>query len=425
MKNRKSLQPLMFSFYSRTTNLLLALTFALVLAAMLAPPAQAQTYTVLYTFTGGTDGGWPYSGVIFDGSGHLYGTTSVSGNVNACGAFRGCGVVYQLDPSGNETVLHTFQGNTDGRQPQWGNLFRNQAGDLLDTTEYGGENGEIGLGVIYALNAAGKEIIVHRFAGPPNDGEEPQAGLIEAKDGTFYGTTASGGSGPFGDCGTVYKMSSSGHVTILHSFVGGDGCLPSAGLVMDSSGNMYGTTASGGAGYGTVYKITPAGELTTLHAFTNQPDGASPLGTLAIDKAGNLYGTTPGGGNPKCTTENQGCGVVFEIDTKGKEHILYSFLAPDGGDPYAGPTLDQATGTLYGVTSGRAAYNWGSIFKIDKQGNFTKLYDFTGGTDGGFPFAAMTLDKSGALYGTTQLGGLFDGCEGGQGCGVVFKLTPQ
>jgi uncharacterized repeat protein (TIGR03803 family) len=401
-----------------------ALIASLMLIAAATTAVQAQTYTVLYTFTGGTDGGWPYSGVILDDSGNLYGTTETRGDINACGLFHGCGVVYKLDPSGNETVLHTFEGNSDGREPQWGNLFRDKAGNLLDTTLYGGTLGDIGLGVIYGLTKTGKEIIVHRFAGSPNDGEEPQTGLIEGEDGTFYGTTAAGGSGPYGDCGTVFEMSKAGKVTILHSFVGGDGCQPTGGLVMDAAGNMYGATSSGGVGYGTVYRITKTGKVTTLHAFAGQPDGAQPFGILAIDKAGNLYGTTPGGGDPNCTTEQQGCGIVFEIDTQGKEHILHSFLAPEGGDPYAGPTLDEATGTLYGSTSGRAAYNFGSIYKIDRQGNFTKIYDFTGGTDGGFPFAAMTLDKSGAFYGTTYLGGLFDGCDGGQGCGVVFKLTP-
>lgn len=425
MTNKKTSRPLTFDFQSSTTHFLLVVAFALMLTALLAPPAQAQTYTVLYTFTGGTDGGWPYSGVILDGSGNLYGTTESRGNNNACGAFDGCGVVYKLDPSGNETVLHTFQGTGDGREPQWGNLFRDKAGNLMDTTLLGGiatHYGDLGLGVIYQLSANGEETIVHRFAGPPNDGEEPQSGLIEAEDGTFYGTTTTGGSGPYGDCGTVYKMSQSGQITILHNFLGGDGCQPTGGLVMDSSGNMYGTTATGAAGYGTVYKITPAGELTTLHNFTNQPDGANPICTLTIDKAGNLYGATGGGGNPKCTTENQGCGVVFEIDNKGEEHILHSFLASEGGDPYAAPTVDEATGSLYGVTSGRAAYNWGSIYKIDRGGNFTKLYDFTGHADGGFPIAPMTLDGSGNLYGTTNQGG-GGSCLGG--CGVIFELTLQ
>jgi len=194
---------------------------------------------------------------------------------------------------------------------------------------------------------------------------------------------------------------------------------------MDASGNMYGVTTSGGsAGYGTVYKITKTGTVTTLHSFTGQPDGAFPLGILAIDKAGNLYGTTPNGGDPKCTTEQQGCGIVFEIDTHGKEHILHSFLAAEGGLPYAGVVLD-AVGNLYGSTSGFSTYNWGSLFKLDKRGNFTKLHDFTGGADGGFPFAAMTLDKSGTFYGTTYLGGMSGGCDYGQGCGVVFQLTLQ
>jgi len=423
--NKKFLQHWMFKINARTAHALLALAFALTFAVMLAQGAQAQTYTVLYTFTGSTDGGWPYAGVILDDSGNMYGTTETRGDVKACGAFHGCGVVYKLDTSGNETVLHTFEGNSDGRQPQWGNLFRDKAGNLWDTTVYGGIKGDIGLGVVYKLTNTGKETILHRFAGGPNDGEEPQTGLIQDKDGTFYGTTAAGGSGPYGDCGTVFKMSKSGKITILHSFVITDGCQPEGGLVMDASGNMYGVTTSGGsAGYGTVYKITKTGTVTTLHSFTGQPDGAFPLGILAIDKAGNLYGTTPNGGDPKCTTEQQGCGIVFEIDTHGKEHILHSFLAAEGGLPYAGVVLD-AVGNLYGSTSGFSTYNWGSLFKLDKRGNFTKLHDFTGGADGGFPFAAMTLDKSGTFYGTTYLGGMSGGCDYGQGCGVVFQLTLQ
>lgn len=425
MTNKRLLQPRMFNINTRAAHALLALTFAFTLAAELAQPAQAQTYTVLYTFTGGTDGGWPYSGVILDDSGNLYGTTEVRGNVKACGAFHGCGVVYKLNPAGKESVLHTFEGNLDGRQPQWGNLFRDGAGNLWDTTLYGGIKGGIGLGVVYKLTATGKETILHRFQGGPDDGEEPQTGLIQDKDGTFHGTTAAGGSGSNGDCGTVFKMSQSGKLAILHSFVITDGCQPIGGLVADAAGNMYGETSTGGSdGYGVVYKITKAGKVTVLHSFTNQPDGAFPLGILAIDKSGNLYGTTSGGGNPKCTTEGQGCGIVFEIDTHGKEHILHSFLLAEGGLPYAGVVLD-ASGNLYGSTSGYAKYNWGSLFKLDKQGTFTKLHDFTGGTDGGFPFSSMTLDTSGTLYGTTYLGGLYGGCDGGQGCGVVFKLTPN
>jgi uncharacterized repeat protein (TIGR03803 family) len=327
-----------------------------------------------------------------------------------------------LDPSGKQTVLHTFKGNSDGRQPEWGNLFRDKAGNLWDTTVYGG-GGDPGLGTVYKLSKTGKETILHRFMGGSTDGEEPQDGLIQDKDGTFYGTTAAGGSGPYNDCGVVFKMTESGKLSILHSFISSDGCQPSGGLIMDAAGNMYGTTSTGGgSGDGVVFKITKTGKVTLLHQFTGQPDGANPAGSLTMDAAGNLYGTTPGGGDPKCTTQGQGCGIVYEIDTHGKEHILHSFLAPEGGLPYAGVTLDTQ-GNLYGSTSGFATYNWGSLFKLDKQAAFTKLHDFTGGADGGFPFAAMTLDKSGNFYGTTYLGGLDGGCEYGQGCGVIFKLT--
>jgi len=373
----------------------------------------------------GADGGQPYSGVILDDAGNLYGTTSVRGNVSACGLFHGCGVVYKLDPSGKETVLHTFQGGLDGRQPQWGNLFRDRTGNLFDTTVYGGVGPyDTGGGVVYKLTKTGKETILHSFAGGPEDGAEPQTGLIQDTAGTFYGTTAAGGSGPFGECGTVFKMSKSGKATILHSFAITDGCQPIGGLATDAAGNMYGLTSSGGsAGLGTVFKITKTGKVTTLHSFTGEPDGSLPLGNLILDKAGNIYGTTPGGGDHNCTTEGQGCGIVFEIDTHGKEHILHSFLAPEGGGPYAWLVLDAA-GNLYGTTSGFAAHNWGSIFKLDKKGTFTKLYDFTGGADGGFSFSGMTQDKAGNLYGTTQLGGLAGGCDDRSGCGVVFKLTP-
>lgn len=410
-------------FNSRTTHFLLALTFSLTLTAMLALPAQAQTYTVLYTFTGGTDGGWPYAGVVADNAGNLYGTTEVRGNNSACGAFHGCGVVFKLDPSGNETVLHTFEGNVDGRQPVWGNLLRNNAGDIIDTTQYGGMNGQIGLGTIYALTAEGKEIIVHRFQGPPNDGEEPQTGLIVAKDGSLYGTTAGGGNGFQGGCGTIYRLTKTGQFSIFHNFKGGDGCSPAGGLVMDSQGNLYGTANSGGAGYGNVFKITPSGVLTVLHSFTGIPDGALPSGILTIDKAGNLYGTTLVGGS-LCTTVGEGCGVVFKIDTQGNETILYRFLLKDGIGPMAGVVVDAA-GNLYGSTTGAADYNWGSLFKLDTQGNYTKLHDFAGAGDGASPFGTMTWGGPNTLYGTTYLGGLADGCDYGQGCGVVFKLTLQ
>jgi len=416
MTSKRQLQQWKSKIDSRTARAVVAFAFALTLAALLAQPAHAQTYTVLYTFTGGADGGYPYAGVILDDAGNLYGTTEARGDVSACGLFHGCGIVYKLDPSGKETVLHTFKGGSDGRQPQWGNLFRDKTGNLFDTTVYGGLSvTDVGGGVVYKVTKTGKETILHKFAGGAEDGLEPQTGLIQDAAGTFYGTTAAGGISV--ECGTVFKMTKSGKVTVLHSFAITDGCQPIGGLVMDAAGNMYGLTSSGGStGLGTVFKITKTGKLTTLHTFKGQPDGALPLGILILDKAGNIYGTTPGGGDPNCTTANQGCGVVFKIDKHGKETILHSFLAPEGGLPYAGLVLDAA-GNLYGTTSGFAAHNWGSIFKLDKKGTFTKLYDFTGGADGGFPFNGLTQDKAGNFYGTAYLGG-------SSGYGVVFKLTP-
>jgi len=218
-------------------------------------------------------------------------------------------------------------------------------------------------------------------------------------------------------------MSKSGKVTVLHSFTGSDGIEPTSWLNQDAAGNFYGTAITGGStGGGTVFKMTKAGKFTLLYTFKGAPDGGLPQGNLVIDKAGNIYGTTSEGGDAQ-SCPYFGCGVVFKIDTHGKEHVLHEFLWAEGCGPSGGLTSD-AVGNLYGTNWTCGAHNNGSIFKVDKKGDFTKLYDFTGGTDGGFPFSSLTQDKAGNLYGTTNLGGLANGCDYASGCGVVFKLTP-
>ena len=401
----------------------LALALAFLLGAALSQPAQAQTYNVLYTFTGAADGANPYSGVILDDVGNLYGTTFVRGALNRCGLFHGCGVVYKVDPSGKQTALHTFKGD-DGRQPYFGNLFRDRAGNLFGTTVYGGDVADIGLGVAFKVAKTGKETILHRFVGgSEQDGSQPVAGLIQDAAGNFYGTRVSGGIVTNGGYGTVYRMSQSGKVTILHSFTGNDGIQPTGWLTQDAAGNFYGTAITGGStGYGTVFKMTKAGKFTLLHTFKGAPDGGLPQGNLAVDKAGNIYGATSEGGDAEACP-GFGCGVIFKISKKGKETIVHTFLGPDGAAPSGGVVLDAA-GNLYGTTWAGGAHDNGSIFKLDTTGKFTTLYSFTGGTDGGLPFSSLTQDKAGNFYGTTNLGGLANGCDYGSGCGVVFKLTP-
>ena len=230
----------------RSKNLILSTALAWLLTAIVfgtVPFVQAQTFTVLYSFTGGADGGDPLAGLVVDSEGNLYGTTS-GGGAGLLGCVFGCGVVFKVDPSGNETVLHNFgEVLTDGAGPAYGSLLRDGAGDLYGTTSVGGTEGS---GTIFRLSATGKETVVSFKGGA--DGGFPDAGIILGTGGTAYGTTYYRGTGcpPYG-CGTVYKVNASGKITLLHSFTNGaDGAYPLAGLVQDSAGNLYGTTLNGG-----------------------------------------------------------------------------------------------------------------------------------------------------------------------------------
>jgi uncharacterized repeat protein (TIGR03803 family) len=249
------------------------------------------------------------------------------------------------------------------------------------------------------------------------DGIYPSAGLIRDAAGNLYGTTYYGGA--FG-AGTVFKLSKHGK-TILYSFHGkADGALPSAGLLRDVLGNLYSTTQLGGdltcdkgLGCGTVFKLSAAGKETVLHSFADSTtDGGYPVAGLIRDAEGNFYGTTPLGG-----TSN--VGTVFKLDTTGKETVLYSFTGsgPDGASPNAGVIRDAA-GNLYGTTVGGGPQNAGTVFKLDAAGNETVLYTFTGGnggTDGKYPIGGLVRDAAGNLYGTTEIGGIVNG-------GTIFKV---
>jgi uncharacterized repeat protein (TIGR03803 family) len=227
-----------------------------------APTSEAFTYQVLYTVAGGADGGVPAAGLVSDGAGNLYGTTEFRGTSD-------WGVVFKLDANGNESVLHSFTG------------------------------------------------------GAGADGSTPRAGLIRDPAGNLYGTALQGGSACGGfTCGVVFKIDSTGHESLLHSFDGTDGESPEAGLLRDLAGNLYGTTSAGGSGYGVVFKLDTTGTETVLYSFTGAADGAQPLGGLIADSEGNFYGTTQTGGDfSACAAD--GCGVVFKLDpTTGKETVL-------------------------------------------------------------------------------------------------------
>lgn len=246
--------------------------------------------TLLHSFDRESDGAFPYAGVVMDGAGNLYGTTSIGGTSSK-------GIAYKLESDGTEKVLHTFTGGSDGGEPFAG-LILDRKGNLYGTTFYGGANND---GVVFELAPGGKEKVLYSFKGG-TDGANPYAGnLITDKAGNFYGMTYAGGAN--GD-GTVYELKRDGTETVLHSFAGGsDGAEPFAGLIMDGAGNLYGTTQYGGmvcngmgSGCGTVFELAPDGTETVLHAFKGGLDGIEPSCTLFADDAGNLYGTTIYGG---------------------------------------------------------------------------------------------------------------------------------
>ncbi len=404
--------------------------------------------TVLHSFTGHLDGFVPEAGVIRDAAGNLYGTTSYGG-----ASFQGC--VFKLDPSGNETVLYSFQGSSDGSDPVAG-LTRDAAGNLYGTTQSGGASGR---GTVFKLDASGNESILHSFQGGA-DGDGPVSGVIRDAAGNLYGTTTDGGIDSYG---SVYKIDASGNETQLYAFNQSDGLLPRADLIRDAGGNLYGTTAGGGAwGSGVVFKLDSAGNEKVLYSFAPQPIYArsGPTSGVIRDPAGNFYGTVLGGGpaylgyvyklaangvettllgfngghsgnspagglvsdgvgNMYGTTQYGGAanaGVVYSVGATGMTAV-YSFRgAPDGNMP-GGGLIRDAAGNFYGVTGNGGQQNFGAVYTVDPAGNESVLYSFTGGADGMYPSGNLARDANGNLYGTTM--------QGAAGSGCVFKLDPS
>jgi uncharacterized repeat protein (TIGR03803 family) len=278
--------------------------------------------TVLYSFSGGTDGAEPYAGVVMDAAGNLYGSTDFGGNLN-CNEWEGfgCGTVFKLNKADDETVLYSFGGAPDGAKPYAG-VVMGAAGNLYSTTFNGGNvtcANTSGCGTVFMLDITGKEKVLYNFSGAP-DGANPEAGVVMDAAGNLYGTTFFGGAS--GD-GTVFKLDTAGKETVLYSFSGTpDGANPVGGLVMDVAGNLYSTTFNGGnvtctnaSGCGTVFKLDTTGNETLLYMFSGGADGAYPTGGLVMDAAGNLYGTTFEGGDLSCMFANMGlgCGTVFKL----------------------------------------------------------------------------------------------------------------
>jgi len=309
-------------------------------------------------------------------------------------------------------VLYRFRGESYNGGPT--SITRDLAGNLYGTTE---GDGAFGYGTVFKLTENGKKTVLHSFAGYPTDGAYPVAVLLRDASGNLYGTTSGGGAGGNEGFGTVFKIDVTGTETVPYSFTGGsDGRFPLAGLVMDAKGSLYGTTVAGGTltcnsgvGCGVIFKLDTTGKETVLYSFSG-PDGAFPYAALVRDDAGNLYGTTEEGGT--------GYGTVFELSKSGKETVLHSFAGPDGAYPAASLVRDDQ-GNFYGTTefggTGCGSGGCGTVFKLGKTGKETVLHSFAV-SDGAYPEAGLVRDNAGNLYGTTPQ-------DGPSGVGTVFKLT--
>jgi uncharacterized repeat protein (TIGR03803 family) len=392
-------------------------TFTIVVLSLVGTNmAQAQTFSVLHNF----NTSWqPPGTLVRDTAGNLYGVYADT--------------VFKLDTAGNITVLSVFSpvsgfgglrgsgvnpdlvvdaaGNLYGTTPQGGlvHCFIDSAGRIID----------VGCGMVFKLDPAGQKTVLYNFNGPNlgNDGAFPNSRLVRDSASNIYGTTSGGGAndcsrpGIAMGCGTIFKLDTSGNETVLNN-------IAATGLVMDTAGNLYGIRGE------SIYKLDKIGAFTVLYAFTGGTDGYDPRGALAIDGSGNLYGTTYTGGLSSCMTGGTvGCGVVFKVDPGGKETVLYSFTggSSDGANPKGGVVLDAA-GNIYGTTSQGGAANVGTVFKLDTTGTETVLHNFTSGTDGGNPSPGLVLDPAGNLYGSGKSSGNLS-CGSG-GWDVIFKIAP-
>jgi uncharacterized repeat protein (TIGR03803 family) len=377
---------------------------------------------VLYNFPAG-DGCAPYGSLISDPAGNFYGTTY--------GDREHFGTVYQLTlGSGGaytQTVLHTFLGGADGRNPVVG-LVRDQAGNLYGTVQLagGGSAGTV-FEMTPASNGTWTESTIYTFTGG-TDGAVPLSPLIMDAAGNLYGTTSQGGS--TGN-GVIYELSpnSGGWTeTVLYNFNGGDdGSAPAGTLLFDNAGSLYGTASGGGAdGAGTVFKLAPANgawNFSLLYTLTGGDDGSDPEGGLARDRNGVLYGTANGGGSGLSGTVFQvrpSISALPGISAPWMARVLYAFSSgDDGGNPDTGVTVDQA-GNLNGTSESGGAGGFGVVFRMTPGStgwSQSVLYSFSGGADGGFPESRVMMDGAGNIYGTTVSGGASQ-------CGVAYQITP-
>jgi uncharacterized repeat protein (TIGR03803 family) len=362
------------------------------IACVVQPP-----FTVLYRFAGGSDGSNPGAGLVLGTDGNFYGTTQEGGAQND-------GTIFEITPSGTETVLYTFGSVANDSIAPAADLIEVN-GTFYGTAGDGGGNG--GYGTVFSFTPGTGETILHSFANG-SDGAEPEAPLLLGTDGNLYGVTLVGGANTDG---TMFRITTSGTLTTLYSFnasTSGSGAI--GGLIEDSSGNFYGTAETGGADEGTVFKLTSSGILSWATSAT-VTDGLGSAAALIPGSDGNYYGTALAGGGAND-------GTVFMITAAGVETVVYSFAGGSDGESPKAKLLLASDGNFYGTTQFGGTGHSGIVFKLTPEGVETVLYSFTGGSDGAIPRGDLVQGSDGALYGTTFSGGI-------SGRGVVFRLTLQ
>ncbi len=427
MINRAQHGALIRSGSRRNAAFTLALVCALTVTAMNS--AQAQTYNVVHNFTGGDDGAVPLAGVTIGRGDVLYGTASEGGGQGYGTVFRltqsgddwHFSLLYSFQGQ-------TDQSN-DGGAP-YARVMIGPDGLLYGTTHSGGDGFGCkewhGCGSVFRLKPGKsigpwEETVLYRFG--VGGGSNPDYGdVVFDESGNLYGTTRNGGAHLQG---AVYELTPTGRSwteKVLYSFAGTpDGASPLSGPLLDQAGNLYGTTSAGGAnGYGTLYQLKASASGWTENVIASfqgdGSDGLTPSAGVIFDSAGHLYGATVSGGSG-------GGGTVFELSTLSgggwNLSTLYSLAGPALGGPFRSLVRDSA-GNLYGTTSGDGANQWGSVFKLTRSENgwiYTSLHDFTSAADGGTPYGGLAFDSKGNLYGTASAGGTY-------GEGVVFEITP-
>jgi uncharacterized repeat protein (TIGR03803 family) len=359
----------------------------------------AVLFTNLVSFDQ-TNGAYPQAGLIQGKDGNLYGTTEFGGPGSS-------GTLFEMTPLGTLTNLVLFNG-TNGAGPRAG-LIQVLNGNFYGTTYNGGSNNA---GTVFQATTNGALTTLVTFAFANTNGAYPIAGLVQGQDGSFYGTTAIGGTNGYG---TIFKLATNDTYTLLVSFGNTNGASPYAGLVQASDGSLYGTTYQGGTngGYGTIFKLTTNGNFTSLYSFTGTNDGANPYAGLLQGSDGNFYGTTFFGGT-------NGYGTVFRYATNGTFTTLVSFGNTNGAYPQAA-VIQASDGNFYGTTSAGGTYTngaglgYGTVFEMTTNGTLTTLISFNG-TNGASPQAGLVQSTDGNFYGTTANGGT-------NGYGTVFRLS--